>query len=58
MIAQNFHYFTDVISGAAMGIGTVLTGALVIDAIAPPLWARVSRRAGLHPRTSPDRTSA
>jgi undecaprenyl-diphosphatase len=46
MIAQNFHYFTDVISGAAMGIGTVLTGALVIDAVAPPLWARVRRRAG------------
>ena len=53
MIAQHFHYFTDVISGAAMGVGTVLTGALVIDAVAPPLWARVSRRAGLHPQTSP-----
>ena len=53
MIAQNFHYFTDVISGAAMGTGTVLTGALAIDAVAPPLWARVRRAAGLQPRATP-----
>ena len=53
MIAQHFHYFTDVISGAAMGIGTVLTAALTIDAVAPPLWARVRRSAGLQPRATP-----
>jgi undecaprenyl-diphosphatase len=53
MIARNFHYFTDVVSGVAMGVGTVLTGALAIDALAAPVWARVSRWAGLHPRTSP-----
>ncbi|HEY2521062.1 MAG TPA: phosphatase PAP2 family protein [Streptosporangiaceae bacterium] len=53
MIAQHFHYFTDVISGAAVGVGTVLTGALAIDALAPPIRARVSRMAGLYPRTSP-----
>ena len=43
MVAQNFHYFTDVISGAAMGIGTVLTAAVAIDAAAPLLRARFSR---------------
>ena len=53
MIAQNFHYFTDVISGAAMGTGTVLAGALAIDAVAPPLWARVRRAAGPQPRATP-----
>ncbi len=52
MIAQNFHYFTDIVSGVAMGTGTVLTEALVIDALAPPLWARVRRPAGLQPRAT------
>jgi undecaprenyl-diphosphatase len=46
MIAQNFHYFTDIVSGAAMGTGTVLTGALAIDAAAPLVWARLSRLDG------------
>jgi hypothetical protein len=36
-----------------MGTGTVLTGALVIDAVAPPLWARVRRATGLQPRATP-----
>jgi hypothetical protein len=36
-----------------MGIGTVLTAALTIDAVAPPLWARVRRSAGLQPRATP-----
>jgi membrane-associated phospholipid phosphatase len=52
MIAQGFHYLTDVISGVAMGAGTVLTAALAIDALAPLLWARASRAAGLQPRAS------
>jgi undecaprenyl-diphosphatase len=33
MIALGFHYFTDVIGGAAVGIGTVLATALVIDLV-------------------------
>ncbi len=45
MIAQNFHYFTDAISGVAMGVGTVLTAALAIDTAAPLVWARVRRPA-------------
>jgi undecaprenyl-diphosphatase len=46
MIAQNFHYFTDVISGAAMGLGTVLILALGVDATAARLRARFTRPAG------------
>jgi undecaprenyl-diphosphatase len=57
MIAQNFHYFTDVVSGVAMGVGTVLTGALAIDALAPPLWARVSRAAGATEDPGPSSTA-
>jgi membrane-associated phospholipid phosphatase len=53
MIAQNFHYFTDIVSGVAMGVGTVLAVALGIDVVAPPLWARVRRAAGLQPRATP-----
>jgi undecaprenyl-diphosphatase len=53
MIAQGFHYFTDVVSGIAVGAGTVLAGALVIDALAPPVRARARRAAGLHPRATP-----
>jgi membrane-associated phospholipid phosphatase len=49
MIAQGFHYFTDVISGVAMGTGTVLAGAFAIDALAPLLWARLSRSAVTSP---------
>jgi membrane-associated phospholipid phosphatase len=33
MIALGFHYFTDAIGGAAVGIGTVLATALVIDLV-------------------------
>jgi undecaprenyl-diphosphatase len=31
MIALGFHYFTDAVAGAAVGIGTVLGTALVLD---------------------------
>src|SRR5579875_768743 len=47
MIAQGFHYFTDIVSGVAMGAGTVLAGAFAIDALAPLLWARLRPAATL-----------
>ena len=31
MIALGFHYFTDVVAGAAVGVGTVLATALLLD---------------------------
>jgi membrane-associated phospholipid phosphatase len=43
MVAQGFHYFTDTIAGAGVGTGTVLLGALLIDAVAARLRARASR---------------
>jgi undecaprenyl-diphosphatase len=45
MVAQGFHYFTDTIGGAAVGTGTVLAGAFVIDAAAGPVRARLGQRA-------------
>lgn len=33
MIALGFHYFTDTVAGAAVGVGTVLATALVIDLV-------------------------
>jgi len=45
MIALGFHYVTDAVAGAAVGIGTVLATALVIDLI---MLAR--RRSGEPPR--------
>jgi undecaprenyl-diphosphatase len=33
MIALGFHYFTDAVAGAAVGTGTVLAAALVIDLV-------------------------
>ena len=50
MIAQGFHYFTDTIAGAAVGTATVLIGALVIDAAAGPLGARIGVPAGDSPQ--------
>jgi membrane-associated phospholipid phosphatase len=40
MVAQGFHYFTDTIAGAGVGVGTVLLAALLIDAVA----GRLARR--------------
>ena len=37
MVAQGFHYFTDTIAGVGVGVGTVLLGALLIDAVAARL---------------------
>lgn len=41
MVALGFHYFTDTVAGAAVGTGTVLLIALLIDLARPP--ARASR---------------
>jgi membrane-associated phospholipid phosphatase len=35
MVAQGFHYFTDIVAGAAVGIGTVLLITLLIDLARP-----------------------
>src|SRR5215468_9695279 len=43
MIALGFHYFTDAIAGAAVGTGTVLAIALVID-LAVQAWPRSGQR--------------
>lgn len=44
VIAVRFHYFTDTVAGAAVGIGTVCGLALVLDLI-PAVWpSRVTRR--------------
>ena len=38
MIALGFHYFTDTIAGAAVGAGTVVATALVLDLPGPRRW--------------------
>ena len=38
MIALGFHYFTDAVAGAAVGTGTVLATALVIDLLMLAWW--------------------
>lgn len=56
MVARGYHYFTDTVGGAAVGIGTVLLTALVIDWAAGALRARSPlQRAGDAPvTTAPD----
>jgi membrane-associated phospholipid phosphatase len=34
-VALGFHYFTDIVAGAAVGTGTVLLTALLIDRARP-----------------------
>jgi membrane-associated phospholipid phosphatase len=43
MVALGFHYFTDAVAGAAVGIGTVLATALLLD-LAIQAWRRSGRR--------------
>jgi membrane-associated phospholipid phosphatase len=38
MIGLGFHYFTDTIAGAAVGVGTVTLTALVLDLPGPRRW--------------------
>jgi membrane-associated phospholipid phosphatase len=45
MVALGFHYFTDIVAGTAVGIGTVLLTALLID------LARPAAQAPRHPAT-------
>lgn len=51
LVAVHFHYFTDTIGGAAVGLGTVLTTALGLDALAA--WLGRSRSAGAGSRAVP-----
>jgi len=44
VIAVRFHYFTDTVAGAAVGIGTVCGLALVLDLIPPVRPSRITRR--------------
>ena len=39
MVALGYHYFTDIVAGAAVGIGTVLLVALLIDLARPAAHA-------------------
>jgi len=41
VIALRWHYFTDTVAGAAVGVGTVCALALILDLV----WGRASRRA-------------
>jgi membrane-associated phospholipid phosphatase len=44
VIAVRFHYFTDTVAGAAVGIGTVCALAVVLDLIPPVRPSRIPRR--------------
>ena len=44
VIAVRFHYFTDTVAGAAVGIGTVCGLALVLDLIPAVRPSRIPRR--------------
>jgi membrane-associated phospholipid phosphatase len=59
MVAQGFHYFTDTIAGAGVGVGTVLLGALLIDAVAGRLARRSPAEATMAacPAASPPSSS-
>ncbi len=55
MIGLGFHYFTDTIAGAAVGVGTVAATALVLDLPGPRQWlaAAGGRLRKLHTRCGP-----
>jgi undecaprenyl-diphosphatase len=59
MVALGFHYFTDAVAGAAVGVGTVLATALVIDLVMLR-WRRSRepppRAAGTQDREAQDRS--
>lgn len=46
LVAVHFHYFSDTIGGVAVGIGTVLATALVVDAVTARLARARAARAG------------
>ena len=43
VVALGYHYFTDTVAGTALGIGTVLLTALLIDRASPAVGPRSSR---------------
>jgi len=47
VIAVRFHYFTDTLAGAAVGVGTVCGLALVLDLIPAVRPSRISRRSAV-----------
>ena len=55
MVALGFHYFTDIVAGTAVGIGTVLLVALLIDLARPA--ARVPDGTPAEDTRSADRRS-
>jgi membrane-associated phospholipid phosphatase len=53
VIALRWHYFTDTVAGAALGIGTVCGLALILDLPAPRRWlTRADRCLGFRTRRS------
>jgi membrane-associated phospholipid phosphatase len=43
VVALSYHYFTDTLAGAALGIGSVLLTALLIDRVSPAVAPRPAR---------------
>jgi membrane-associated phospholipid phosphatase len=43
VVALRWHYFTDTVAGAAVGLGTVCALALIIDLLWPARWAASPR---------------
>lgn len=52
MVGQQFHYFTDTVAGAAVGTGTVIGLAFLLDLLVARRWLRWPGRQG--PRPWPD----
>jgi undecaprenyl-diphosphatase len=51
MVALNLHYFTDIVGGAALGTGTALLTALLLDVVCGSAWWRARLSPGApHPR--------
>jgi undecaprenyl-diphosphatase len=56
MIALGFHYFTDAVAGAAVGTGTVLATALVLDLVMLRWWRRHPGHVSLSKRIHREKT--
>jgi membrane-associated phospholipid phosphatase len=54
VIALRWHYFTDTVAGAAVGVGTVCALALILDLV----WQQASRRAAAAARKRQPRSTA
>jgi membrane-associated phospholipid phosphatase len=53
MVGLGFHYFTDVIAGAAVGTGVVLATAFLLDAAAVRRWLAALPGGGRRPQAGP-----